>query len=132
MTVPSSAAFKPATSPSPITAARCAAYFSATRIVLAKPRCARLIGRGERCSCRVLDHLRAAQGLLGLRERFGAGRLEAACARALKFGAPSYRTIKQILKEGFDQQPDLLEVVELDPAYRGAARFGRDPSGVLH
>jgi hypothetical protein len=83
-------------------------------------------------SDRVLDHLRAAQGLLGLRERFGASRLEAACTRALKFGAPSYRTIKQILKEGFDQQPDLLEVGELDPAYRGAARFGRDPSGLLH
>ena len=81
---------------------------------------------------RVLDHLRGAQGLLGLRERFGGTRLEAACTRALKFGAPSYRTIKQILKEGFDQQPDLLEVGELDPAYRGAARFGRDPSGVLH
>ena len=37
---------------------------------------------------RVLDHLRAAQGLLGLGESFGRTRLEAACARALNFGAP--------------------------------------------
>jgi hypothetical protein len=83
-------------------------------------------------SDRVLDHLRAAQGLLGLRDRFGGTRLEAACARALKFGAPSYRTIKQIRKQGFDQQPDLLEIVELDAAYRGAAHFSRDPSDLLH
>jgi hypothetical protein len=69
----------------------------------------------------VLDYLRAAQGLLGLRTRFTALRLEAACARALNFGAPTYRTIKQILKEGLDQQPTLFTATELEAPYRGGA-----------
>lgn len=80
----------------------------------------------------VLDYLRAAQGLLGLRTRFTALRLEAACARALNFGAPTYRTIKQILKEGLDQQPTLFTTTELEAPYRGGARFARKPSDLLH
>jgi transposase len=79
----------------------------------------------------VLDYLRAAQGLLGLRERYSASRLEAACARALNFGVPTYRTVKQILKEGLDQQPTLL-TTELEAPYRGGARFARAPSQRLH
>jgi len=81
---------------------------------------------------RVLDHLRAAQGLLRLQDSYGRKRLEAACARALAFGAPSYRTVKQILKEGLDQQPDLIQIGELEAPYRGAGRFSRDPSDLLH
>jgi hypothetical protein len=79
----------------------------------------------------VLDYLRAAQGLLGLRERYSALRLEAACSRALNFGVPTYRTVKQILKEGLDQQPTLL-TTELEAPYRGGARFARAPSQRLH
>lgn len=37
---------------------------------------------------RVLDNLRAAQGVIGLGESFGRVRLEAACARAVSFGVP--------------------------------------------
>ena len=81
---------------------------------------------------RVLDHLRAAQGVLRLRDSFGAVRLEAACARALRFGSPSYRTVKQILKEGLDHQSDWVQSVELEAPYRGAGRFSRDPSDLLH
>lgn len=44
-----------------------------------------------------LFRLRAAQGVLGLREKHTPGRLEAACAKALAVGDPSYRTIKGIL-----------------------------------
>ena len=80
----------------------------------------------------VLDYLRAAQGLLGLRDRFGTTRVEAACTRALNFGSPTYRTVKQILKEGLDQQPDLIPSAELEAPYRGGARFRRDPSDLLH
>ena len=58
---------------------------------------------------RVLDHLRAAQGLLRLGDQYSRDRLEAACSRALNFGTPTYRTIKQILKDGLDQQPELLD-----------------------
>ena len=39
---------------------------------------------------------------------------KAACSRALNFGTPTYRTIKQILKEGLDQQPTLFTATELD------------------
>ncbi|WP_274565026.1 hypothetical protein [Streptomyces spiramyceticus] len=38
----------------------------------------------------VLYRLRAAQGVLGLRKKYGATRLEAACARAIAVGDPSY------------------------------------------
>jgi hypothetical protein len=81
---------------------------------------------------RVLDHLRAAQGALQLAERFGASRLEAACARALTFGSPTYRTVKQILMEGLDRQADLIGSTELEAVYRGAGRFNRDPADWLH
>jgi transposase len=81
---------------------------------------------------RVLDHLRAAQGVIRLSDKYGRRRLEAACARALAFGAPQYRTVKQILNQGLDQQPDLLEHLELEAPYRGGGRFSRDPSDLLH
>ena len=83
-------------------------------------------------SHRVLDHLRAAQGLLRLGETFGLKRLEAACGRALNFGAPTYRTVKQILANGFDQQPDLIEVAELEAPYLSGGHFSRNPSDPLH
>ena len=55
-----------------------------------------------------IHHLRAAQGVLGLRDKHGCERLEAACARALAVGDPAYRTIKGILATGTehgDEQP---------------------------
>lgn len=83
-------------------------------------------------SHRVLDHLRAVQGVLRLGESFGSTRLEAACSRALNFGAPTYRTVKQILKDGFDQQRELLELAELEAPYLGGGHFSRKPSDSLH
>ena len=47
-----------------------------------------------------LFRLRAAQGVLGLADKHGPDRLEAACARAVEVGDPSYRTIKGILAAG--------------------------------
>ena len=81
---------------------------------------------------RVLDHLRAVQGLLRLGDQYGRSRLDAACGRALNFGTPTYRTIKQILKEGLDRQPDLLEALPLEAPYLGDGRFIRTPAGRLH
>src|SRR5262249_26062839 len=46
---------------------------------------------------RPLDRLRSAQGVLRLAQRFGASRLEAACARAIAVGEYRYHTIKTIL-----------------------------------
>ena len=50
------------------------------------------------------DRLRTAGRLLGLGERFSPPRLEAACARALRFDDPSYTTIKRILEQGLDAE----------------------------
>jgi hypothetical protein len=52
-----------------------------------------------------LFRLRAAQGVLGLSDKHGAQRLEAACARAIAVGDPSYRTIKGILIAGAETDP---------------------------
>jgi len=56
-------------------------------------------------SDRVLDNLRAAQGIIGLAKKYGPARLESACPRALRFDTPRYRTVKDILKQGLDQLP---------------------------
>lgn len=60
------------------------------------PACTRVIE--ELMVDNALFRLRAAQGILGLRDTYGADRLETACATALSAGDPSYRTIKGILK----------------------------------
>jgi transposase len=54
---------------------------------------------------RPLDRLRAAQRLLKLEEEFGGARLEAACRRALHYGDPRYRRIREILNAGLDREP---------------------------
>lgn len=48
---------------------------------------------------------RSCLGILRLGERFGAGRLEAACHRALAINARSYRSVESILTHGLDAQP---------------------------
>ncbi len=52
---------------------------------------------------RPLDRLRSVQGILRLVETVGRRRLEAACARALYFGDPRYRRIRDILNAALDQ-----------------------------
>lgn len=46
---------------------------------------------------------RSCLGLMRLETRYGAGRLEAACRRALHFGVLSYRGVKNILEAGLDR-----------------------------
>ncbi len=48
---------------------------------------------------------RSCLGILRLERRYGAERLEAACARALLAGARSYRHVDSILKHGLDRVP---------------------------
>jgi len=45
------------------------------------------------------------QAILRLTETVGKTRLEAACKRALHFGDPRYRRIKDILNAALDKQP---------------------------
>ena len=52
-----------------------------------------------------LFRLRAAQGVLGLADKYDPARLEAACAVATAAGDPSYRTIKGILTAGTETAP---------------------------
>lgn len=50
---------------------------------------------------------RACLGILRLGQRYGPERLEAACRRALRFNASSYRSIKSILVRGLDRQDEI-------------------------
>ena len=48
---------------------------------------------------------RSCLGILRLSKRYGAARLEAACARALRVNALSYKHVESTLKHGLDQSP---------------------------
>ena len=48
---------------------------------------------------------RACLGIMRLGKRYGDGRLEAACQRAIRIGACSYKRIESILKHALAQQP---------------------------
>lgn len=81
---------------------------------------------------RVLDHLRAAQGIIGFRKRYGDLRLERACQRAIAFETPQYGTVKQILKKGLDQLPQVDQAFDLlSETYTGQGRFCRHAGSLL-
>jgi transposase len=73
-----------------------------------------------------MHHLRQAQGIVRLADKYGPARLNAACLRALAYGDPGYRTIKTILERGLDQQPEPVPVQE-----RLAGAFLRGPKALL-
>jgi hypothetical protein len=81
---------------------------------------------------RVLDNLRAAQGVLRLAQSHGHARVEAACARALAFDDPRFRTIKTILARGLDQQQPLAADAVGAELYRRGGRFCRDLAELIH
>ena len=75
---------------------------------------------------RVQHNLRAAQGILSLKKRYGAVRLEVACKRALDFNNPRYGTVKAILKKGLDAQPYPEHAFdELASCYTGGGKYSR-------
>lgn len=80
---------------------------------------------------RVLDNLRAVQGLLRLGKTYGEPRLEAACERALSFEAPRYRTVKDILKNGLDQQASVAAFEALADTYTRGGRFVRSTQSLF-
>ena len=81
---------------------------------------------------RVLDNLRAAQGIISLGKRYGKKRLEAACSRALDYDNPRYRTVKIILKKGLDQlETEQMTLSELSQPYQGHGRFCRNSRDLL-
>lgn len=81
----------------------------------------------------VVDYLRAAQGILGLKKKYGNERLNAACHRALVFQSAHYQTIKSILQKGLEYAP-LPEQEAFDAlteTYTGGGRFCRNTSTLL-
>ena len=82
---------------------------------------------------KVLDQLRAAQGIVGLKDKFGAVRLEAACKRALAFEAINYHSIKNILNAGIEYQAlDEAEAFDrLTQTYTGSGQFCRDIKSII-
>lgn len=72
---------------------------------------------------KVLERLRAAQGVLRLAEQYGNARLEAACERALAHASPYYRTVKTILAGNHDLRPPAPDYSP--QSYAATARFVR-------
>ncbi|MBK7357167.1 IS21 family transposase [Propionivibrio sp.] len=90
------------------------------------PACAELIA--QLLSDRIVERLRAAQGVLRLVKPYTALRLEAACARALAHGSPFYRTVKTILAGGHD----LRAAESIMPATTPhSGRFARDAASLF-
>jgi len=80
-------------------------------------------------SDRIVERLRAAQGVLHLAKAHGAARLEAACARALAHDSPYYRTVKTILATGIDLKA--APGMPTPEGYAKAPRFARDAQSLF-
>ncbi|WP_329303967.1 hypothetical protein OG410_41865 [Streptomyces sp. NBC_00659] len=80
---------------------------------------------GQLLEVNALYWLRAAQGVLGLRKKYGDTRLEAACRKAVAVGDPSYHTVKGILVAGTETDP------EPETGDAGAAAFLHGPEGLF-
>jgi len=82
---------------------------------------------------KVLDQLRAAQGIVGLKDKFGSARLEAACKRAFAFEAINYHSIKNILNSGIEYQA--IEEADafdrLTETYTGSGQYCRDLKSII-
>lgn len=76
-----------------------------------------------------LDRLPTAGRLLRLRERYDSSRLEAACARALHYGDPAYKTVKRILAQGLETAEP--EPVCDPPPANAFVRSGEELMGTL-
>ena len=61
----------------------------------------------ELLSRHALHYLRQVQGIIGLAEKHGPQRLDAACQVALAFGDPAYRTVRNLLDKGLEGQTPL-------------------------
>ena len=87
------------------------------------PACEQVIA--ELLADNALYRLRAAQGVIGLADKHDPSRLEAACAKAIAAGDPSYRTVKGILAAGTerDQPPACGRGRRRGAFLRGPASF---------
>lgn len=93
------------------------------------PACAELVD--TLLADRIVERLRAAQGVLRLAERFGPARVEAACRRALEHDSPHYRTVKTLLVHRPAWLTASAAVPSAEP-YVGSARFARPAQLLFH
>ena len=78
----------------------------------------------ELSAVNAIHRLRAIQGIIRLREKYGDTRLDAACARALTVGDPNYPTVKGILAAGTEHGDDPPQHAPTPPAMlRGPEAF---------
>jgi transposase len=68
------------------------------------PQCAKVVAQILKDRPHPEMGYRSCMGIIHLGKGVGPERLEAACARALRFGTCSYRSIKSILENGLDRQ----------------------------
>ena len=71
-----------------------------------------------------LHYLRQCQGIIHLADKYGAQRLNAACQRALDFDDPTYKTIRNILRDGLDTSPSTPADPPNPSAHAGAYLHG--------
>jgi transposase len=81
------------------------------------PQCARLVEQILESKPHPEQGFRSALGVIRLGKGVGAQRLEAACTRALRLGIASYRSVKSILENKLDQQPEEPELPLNSPAH---------------
>jgi hypothetical protein len=83
---------------------------------------------------KVVDYLRAAQGIIKLKKTYGSIRLEAACRRAIFYETPQYKAVKSILAKGLDSETLTEEDAfhQLSEVYAGKSRFCRDSHQLIH
>jgi len=75
---------------------------------------------------RVMEKLRAAYGIVNLKKKYGAARLEKACIRALHYNIVTYRSVKDILGNGSDQLPLEVEgLLPLEEVYTASGKYIR-------
>jgi hypothetical protein len=77
---------------------------------------------------RILERLRAAQGVIGLAKTYSPQRLELACRRAMAHNSPYYRTVKTILSSNSERLP--MPEHSVTPTY-AKARFVRDAASLF-
>lgn len=74
---------------------------------------------------------RACLGIMRLSRTHGPERVEAAAARAIRLGAPAYRTVQHILAAGLDRVPladgsDAMPALPVHPNIRGRTYYSRE------
>lgn len=82
---------------------------------------------------KVLDQLRAAQGIVALQNKYGENRLEAACRRAIAFETINYHSIKNILIAGveYESLPQEDAFDYLAQSYTGGGQYSRDTKQLI-